>query len=475
MKVSLSVVVALFCVSAFTAAQERLELQGGSVLDVRTLSTALPYPTSLAIDADGFVWATDKNSGSVWRMNAGGWSTIVGSVAGNAFDVEPRLGDAGGDPFVIVSYTTPEDHLVVARYSFDGSMMNDAEILLDVPNVPAHNGHSMVSLADGTLLISVGSFDVSDPVDLHNLNGKVIRINADGTAPSDNPFFNTTAPADAPSNFIYTLGHRQLAGFTQLPADHASLPNTIYAVEPGAYSYDEINRLTAGHHYGEKFQNGFCVTPKDTRFDCPKATFHHVPSSVAFYDHDAIPEWKNALLVGTLRQHGLIVAQLTDEGGVANIDPQMPSDDVLTLNDDQIIAFTGPLGNERIRSVAVADDGRIYLAMNSQFEGEILGRIVVIENPAFHAPTSVNEDVSTSTSFTYGPNPATDVVNLTLAAAPHASWSVRIVDLMGRTVLTRDCAPATTSVALPLNDITTGSYMLVVTTPTGSSTAPIVH
>ncbi|RPI68666.1 MAG: T9SS C-terminal target domain-containing protein [Ignavibacteriae bacterium] len=475
MKISLSVVVALFCVSAFVTAQERLELQGGSVLDVRTLSTSLPHPTSLAIDADGFLWSTDKNSGSIWRMNAGGWSTIVGTVPGFAFDVEPRLDAQNGDHIVIVSYTTPEDHLVVARYGFDGAAIHDADVILDVANVPANNGHSMTSLADGTLLISVGSFDVSDPADMHNLNGKVIRITTDGSAPMDNPFYNSALPADAPSNFIYTLGHRQLAGFTQLPADHASLPGTIYAVEPGAYSFDEINRLEAGHHYGEKFTAGFCVAPSDVRFDCPKATFNHVPSSVAFYDHVAIPEWKNSLLVGTLRQHGLIVAQLSPDGGVANIDPQMPSDDVLTLVDDQIIGFTSSLGSERIRSVAVDADGRVYLAMNSQFEGEIIGRIVVIENPAIHTPTSVNEDVSTSTSFAYGPNPASDVVHLTLAAVPTSSWSVRIVDLMGSTIITRDCAPATTSVSLPLSGIAAGSYMLVVTTETGSATAPIIH
>lgn len=461
MNFKLSVVVALFSVVYFLPAQERLELQSGTVLDVRTLSTALPYPTSVTLDSDGYLWATEKNTGSIWRMDLGGWSTIVGNVLGKAYDVEVGLSDGR----IAVAYTTEENHLIIATYAFDGTSLFDEAVILDVTDVPSDQPQSMIKLDDATLLVSVGSFDTHVTSDVNSLNGKVIRIKTDGSTPDDNPF----------SNLVYTLGHRQLAGFTVLPTDHATLPGAVYAVEPGAYSFDEINKLEAGRHYGDKFTAGFCNGVIDPRFECPKATFNQTPSCIAYYGSDAIPDWNGSFLIGTLRQHGMIVAQLTDDGNIANIDRNMPSDDVLVLNDDQITTFTSSLGFDRIRSIAVTDDGRIVIAMNSQFEGEIQGRIAVIENLAIHTPTSVNEGRDAGVGFTYGPNPTTDIVNVSLVTASSTAWNARIVDLMGRTVITRDVDAATASVSLPASSLAAGSYVLVVTTSTGSKSVPLMH
>lgn len=461
MKQLFTIAAACACLCTSVTAQERFELQSGTVLDVRTLSTTLSHPTSLTIDGDGFVWATDKNTGTIWRFDLGGWSTVVGTVPGKPYDVEVGL---QGDR-VAVAYTTDDNLLVVATYAFDGTELTDETNILYVSDVPADQPHTMAKVDDETLLISVGSFDTHVTSDLNSLNGKVIRIKIDGSRPDDNPY----------SNLVYTLGHRQLSGLTVLPSDHPTLPGAVYAVEPGAYSFDEINRLEAGHHYGNKFTAGFCTGAVDPRFDCPKATFNHTPSCITYYAHDAIPDWKGAFLIGTLRQHGVIVANLTDDGNIANIDRDMPADDVLVLNDDQIMTFTSPLGYDRIRALTVTDDGRVVVAMNSQFEGESMGRIIVIENTAIHSPTSVNEGGVNTIGFNYGPNPTVDVVNVTLASPSASAWSARIVDLMGRTIAQREIDASSTSTTLPTHNLATGSYVLVVTTSNGPKSVPLMH
>ena len=90
---------------------------------------------------------------------------------------------------------------------------------------------------DGKLYISSGDADSYDlPQNKSSLIGKVLRINMDGSIPSDNPF---------PNSPVYTLGHRNIFG---LAFDMKS--GVGIATENGAAHYDEINVLEKGGNYG---------------------------------------------------------------------------------------------------------------------------------------------------------------------------------------------------------------------------------
>ncbi|MBI2794581.1 MAG: PQQ-dependent sugar dehydrogenase [Ignavibacteria bacterium] len=472
------------CISLVTVvrAQQRIELSSGTALQVREISSSFIDPHALAIDPEGFIWATDRETGIVWRISPSGVSSSVGSVA-LPRDPKNQLLRAGlfgiaidpdfitGSPYVYLSHTALNNKLVITKRSFDGIKLGDPQTLMTIDNVPRRNGHSMLMLADGTLLISVGSFDNSDPTTPGKLTGKLIRMNRDGTAAESNPFYNAAQP-QSPNSYVYVYGQRQTAGMTQIGGNHATLAGAMYSVEPGAYSFDEINRIVPGSDYGWHKAAGFCKG-ENRGTQCPEATFKHTPSSVAFYGSDAIPDWKNSLLVGTIGWDGMVVADLNDDGSVSNIDPTRPSDDVMVTDEDHLIAFSHNSELERIRDIKVTDDGRIVMALITLGESRH-GRIVMLENPAVHFPTSVNEERLLAGAFRYGPNPMYDKLNVEIVHPFAGAWTLRLTDMLGNTVATERFDANTSNVSLPTSALSVGAYMITVADGTKSFSAAVV-
>jgi glucose/arabinose dehydrogenase len=88
---------------------------------------------------------------------------------------------------------------------------------------------------DGKLYITTG--DATTPSvaqNLGSLNGKILRMNLDGSIPADNPY---------PNSYVYSYGHRNPQGL-------AWIGETLYASEHGQSAHDEINRIVAGANYG---------------------------------------------------------------------------------------------------------------------------------------------------------------------------------------------------------------------------------
>ena len=476
------VMIALLVTVLSVGAQQRIELSSGTQLVVREINASFSDPHSMTLDPDGYIWATDSKTGSIWRVSPNGWSAVVGTIAlatdpkdnmarGGLFGIALDPDFKSGSPYVYVSYTDPVNNLVIARCEYTNGVLGAPETIKRIEGVPYRNGHSMTMLADGKLLISVGSWDNSDPSTPGKLTGKVLRMNLDGTAPADNPFYDADYP-NRPSGYVYVYGQRQTAGFTQLPFNHSALPNAIYSVEPGALSFDEINRLEPGANYGSHKTAGFC---KGGVFytKCPEATFNHTPSSVAYYGSDAIPEWTNSLLVGTITYNGMMVATIGSNGSIANIDPQRPADDVMDLDEDHLIPFTHNSNIERIRDVKISEDGRIYLAVVVVGE-QNHGRIIVIENPAVHSPVSVDEFEDQRVGFSAGPNPFSDVVNVSLDEPFTSTWNVRIVDMLGNTVLLQRFEKSMLQVSLPTSQLSSGAYMMFLTDGTKTRSASLV-
>lgn len=482
MRSVLALLIACISIVAVVRAQQRLELSSGTSLEIREISASFIDPHALAIDADGFIWATDRETGTIWRVSPTGVSSSVGfiSLPRDPKNQQLRAGLFGiaidpefttGAPYVYLSHTTLNNKLVITKSAFDGIKLGNPETLMTIDNVPRRNGHSMLMLADGTLLVSVGSFDNSDPTTPAKLTGKLIRMNRDGSAPESNPFYNAEQP-QSPSSYVYVYGQRQTAGMAQIGVEHATLAGTMYSVEPGAYSFDEINRIVPGSDYGWHKTAGYCKGEvRNTQ--CPEATFKHTPSSVAFYGSDAIPDWKNSLLVGTIGWDGMVVADLNDDGSVINIDPTRPSDDVMVTDEDHLIVFSHNDEIERIRDIKVTDDGRIVMALITLGESRH-GRIVMIENPAVHFPTSVNEERLLAGAFRYGPNPMYDKLNVEITHPFSGAWTLRLTDMLGNTVATERFDATLTNVSLSTSALSGGAYMITVTDGTETFSAAVV-
>ena len=96
----------------------------------------------------------------------------------------------------------------ILQITEDKNKLKDVEIILDkIPGSSFTNGGFLKFGPDGKLYVGTGT--VSDeshlPQDMNSLSGKILRLNDDGTIPSDNPF---------PNSYVYSLGHRHPQGMT---------------------------------------------------------------------------------------------------------------------------------------------------------------------------------------------------------------------------------------------------------------------
>ena len=146
--------------------------------------------------------------------------------------------------FIYVAYThlKPDgevrDRLVRLREQPDGKGTLD-RVLLEhgLPGGEHHHGGCVKFGPDGKLYWTTG--DLKQPAisqDLSHLAGKILRLNPDGTIPSDNPF---------PGSPIYSYGHRNPQGLAWQPGT-----GRLYAVEHGSSHRDELNYIQAGKNYG---------------------------------------------------------------------------------------------------------------------------------------------------------------------------------------------------------------------------------
>lgn len=155
-----------------------------------------------------------------------------------------------GNGFVYVHYTTPSGgtHNRVSRFTAAGDIASPgSEVpLVDLPALSGatnHNGGAIHFGIDGKLLVGVGeNADAAKSQNLADPKGKLLRFNADGSIPSDNPFFSTqTGLAGA----IWAYGLRNPFTFAVQPGS-----GRIHINDVGAGLWEEINLGVAGANYG---------------------------------------------------------------------------------------------------------------------------------------------------------------------------------------------------------------------------------
>lgn len=469
---TLVVLVSLLLLANSLFAQRSITLPQGTQLNMRLVADNVGYPSCMTQEDGGALWLTDRSTGKILRIvPSTGEITMVlqidltvsptdPAVRGGVFGIALHPQFSNGSPIVFVSSTRVGDTLVIERYRFDGQRLVEPMLIFSTPGVPVSQGLTLETLADNTLLVSVGSFDNLDPNRMENVNGKLIRMSFEGNTLPSNPLFSETFPKSAQS-YIYSAGHRNPLGIVQVPAYSSVLAGTIYSTEMGPLSFDEINRIEPGANYGWLNIAGYC-TSADGGLKCPLATMNQAPSGVAYYGSSAIPEWTNSLLIGTLRGRGLVVAKLDDAGKVTNIDATKASDDVMTYDEGQLVDLSLEGEIERIMDVTVTRDGRVFAALYESGDAK-RGRIVSLENPAVHGPLSVDgEGYEVRTGFSFGPNPAKNELKVRLNEPSTTSWTVTITDINGKAVSSSTQPSSSTEVVIPTVSLASGVYIIVI-------------
>lgn len=239
----------------------------------------LSNPTSFAFAPDGRIFVTQQ--GGALRVIKNGTlltqpfvtltvnSTGERGLLGVAFDP-----DFANNQFVYVYYTDPNTpiHNRVSRFTADGDMaaLNSELHLIDLNNLSGatnHNGGAIHFGPDGKLYVAVG--ENATPANAQTLNnrlGKILRINSDGTIPTDNPFYNT---ATNENRAIWAMGLRNPFTFAFQPGTGRMFINDV-----GQSAWEEINDGIAGSNYGWNICEGTC-NPTNPNFRDPLLVYPH--------------------------------------------------------------------------------------------------------------------------------------------------------------------------------------------------------
>lgn len=177
--------------------------------------------------------------------------------------------------FVYIYYTatTPAIHNRVSRFTANGdvAVAGSETVLLDLDNLSGatnHNGGAMHFGLDGKLYIATGeNANPANAQTLANLLGKILRLNADGTLPTDNPFFNT---AMGRNRAIWALGLRNPYTFNFQPGTGRMFINDV-----GQSSFEEVNDGVAASNYGWPNCEGHSCNSPVANYRAPLFVYGH--------------------------------------------------------------------------------------------------------------------------------------------------------------------------------------------------------
>lgn len=244
---------------------------------VRVMAEGLEYPTNIIALPDDRIVLTEQ-TGKTLIFNSNGTLLNTIQLPDNYFEEGAGLLGLAADPqfannhflYLYYTYTNNNDtsnsssakifNKVIRTQEKNNSLVDIQTIIDNIPASKLHNGGALKFGPDGKLYISVGDTTESElSQNLSSFAGKILRLNPDGTIPSDNPFENSS---------IYSYGHRNVVGIAW---DFNN--NTMYATEAGSIGNDEINIIKSGENYGwpieecgnleeSLFVNAeFCFTP----------------------------------------------------------------------------------------------------------------------------------------------------------------------------------------------------------------------
>jgi glucose/arabinose dehydrogenase len=286
-------------------AAETFTAQDGTRFTVQILATGLQIPWALAFAPDSRLFVTER-PGRVRVIQQDHLLPEPALVLSDLYtrDESGVLGLAlhpsfASNGFAYLTYTATTSGAPVARvvrFRLAGGTFGEPAVLLDgVPANNIHNGSRVKFGPDGHLYVTFG--DVATPSaaqDLGSLNGKVLRLNEDGTTPGDNPFRSP----------IWSWGHRNPQGLDWHP-----VTGGLYETEHGQTGNDEINAIDRGANYGWPEIEGSATRP-DMRAPLTFFTPSVAPSGAAFYRGSRFPTFQNQLFVATLRGQALLRVSL---------------------------------------------------------------------------------------------------------------------------------------------------------------------
>ena len=320
----------------------------------------LPNQNLIVSDRNGSLWLVDYKEKSKTKIS--GVPNVRYKGQGGLLDVEIHP-EFINNNYIYIGFT---DYLnskknrtftSIIRARLKNISLTDQKIIYKADdtfydNSTIHYGTRIVFDDKGFLYFSIGDRGKRNQAQLLEYpNGKIHRLNADGSIPSDNPFFENNNAIKS----IWTYGNRNPQGLAMHPAS-----SILFETEHGPRGGDELNILSSGKNYGwpeityGKNYSGTTITKYTHKEGMEQPVIHWTPSiavcGIDFYDGELFNNWKNNLLVSSLKFERLYRLEIDDDKVI----------------DQEIIYEAG----SRIRDVQTGPEGFIYIALEDP------GRIV---------------------------------------------------------------------------------------------------
>ncbi len=288
----------------------------------------------------------------------GGLPEIDARKQGGLLDVAPSP-DFASDRMVYLTYAKPVDGGTVTAAA-RGTLSDDMSSLEGVEDIfvqtppsqaPMHYGSRITIDGEGHVFITTGERFTDETrvmaQDLDNTYGKVVRLNADGSVPNDNPFVGRDGMDE-----IWSYGHRNVQGATIQPST-----GTYWTIEHGPAGGDELNRPEAGKNYGwPEVSYGIRYDGDPIGSGAPRAEGMEepvyywdpviAPGGMTFYEGDAFKDWEGDLIIASL-----------SPGEVVRLE----------MADGQVTGEEALAGDEgRVRDVELTETGEILFLIDSE-------------------------------------------------------------------------------------------------------------
>lgn len=329
-------------------------------------------PWAIAFLPDGRMLVTEKPTGNLLIVTSQGRKSqpvaglprVDGRDQGGLLDVEVGR-DYGKSRLIYWSYYEPREGgngLAVARGRLaDGpapKVENVQVIFRMQPTIDStkHAGGRLVWNTDGTLFVTTGERSILpgrvQARDLNSHFGKMVRINADGSVPRDNPYVGRR---DARPE-IWSSGHRNVLSAA------LDAKGRLWEVEMGPRGGDELNLVQKAKDYGwptigygeEYSGKPIHQTPQQAGLEQPVYYWDPVisPSGMAIYTGALFPEWRNNVFIGGLSSKALV---------------RLVTNGERVVGEERLLTERG----ERIREVVQGPDGALYLLTDAE-NGKLL-------------------------------------------------------------------------------------------------------
>lgn len=334
------------------------EVLTNATIDIQVLTQNLTHPWEITWGPDNMIWMTERG-GRISRVNpitgaatpvitiadvkSTGEGGLLGMTLHPSFNANPHV-------FVVYNYDRSGTYMEkVVRYTYSGTTLTNPTIILDnIPAANVHNGSRLVIGSDLKLYVTTGdAANQQSAQSLASVSGKILRLNLDGTIPSDNPISGSP---------VWSFGHRNPQGLV-------FANGKLYSSEHGPDRDDEVNIILRNRNFGWPNVNGLCDESGEQSFctanNVAQPIMRWTPTiavaGIDFYNNNAIPQWKNSLIMATLKDATLYQLKLNTTGDKV---------------EETIKLFSNTYG--RLRDVCVSPDGKVYVATSTGNNDKII-------------------------------------------------------------------------------------------------------